>query len=68
VPGDVALVGTDNWDVMVEGRRPSLTTIDLSLHEVGRRAAQHLLAAIDGQPVQGLETVPAQLVMRESTD
>jgi LacI family transcriptional regulator len=68
VPGDVALVGTDNWDVMVEGRRPSLTTVDLNLHEVGRRAAQHLLAAIDGQPGQGGQTCPAQLVMRESTD
>ncbi len=68
VPGDVALVGTDNWDVMVEGRRPTLTTIDLSLHEVGRRAAQHLLAAIDGEPVQGLETVPAQLILGETTD
>jgi LacI family transcriptional regulator len=68
VPDDVALVGTDNWDVMVEGRTPSLTTIDLNLHEVGRRAAQHLLAAIDGQPVQGLEICPCQLIMRESTD
>jgi len=69
VPGDVALVGTDNWDVMVEGRRPSLTTIDLSLHEVGRRAAQYLLAAIDGEPVPGgMETVPPQLIMGESTD
>jgi DNA-binding LacI/PurR family transcriptional regulator len=35
---------------------------------VGRRAAQHLLAAIDGEPVQGLETVPAQLILGETTD
>jgi LacI family transcriptional regulator len=68
VPDDVALVGTDNWDVMAEGRRPSLTTIDMNLYEVGRRAAQHLLATIDGQPVQGLEICPCQLIMRESTD
>jgi LacI family transcriptional regulator len=68
VPDDVALVGTDNWDVMAEGRTPTLTTIDLNLHEVGRRAAQRLLAAIDGRPTRGLEICPGRLVMRESTD
>ncbi|MBR7825133.1 LacI family DNA-binding transcriptional regulator [Actinospica sp. MGRD01-02] len=68
VPDDVALVGTDNWDILVEGRTPTLTTIDLNLHEVGRRAAQRLLAAIDGEPTQGLETCPSRLVMRESTE
>ncbi len=39
VPGRVAVVGVDNWDVMVHAARPELTSIDLNLHEVGRIAA-----------------------------
>jgi LacI family transcriptional regulator len=37
VPDDVAVVGFDNWDVMVSGRRPLLTSIDPDLSTVGRR-------------------------------
>jgi LacI family transcriptional regulator len=68
VPDDVALVGTDNWDLMAEGRRPLLSTVDLELHQVGRVAAEHLLAAIGGSPVSGVQTLPCRLVVRESTD
>ena len=53
VPDDVAVVGFDNWDVMVTGRRPMLTSIDPDLHTVGRVAAEHLLLAIDGGPAGG---------------
>jgi LacI family transcriptional regulator len=68
VPEDVAVVGTDNWDVMVEGRRPTLTTIDMRLHEVGRLAASHLLAAIDGHPLHGVQVCPCELVSRQSSE
>ena len=67
VPEDVAVVGFDNWDVMVTGRRPMLTSIDPDLHAVGRVAAEHLLQAIDGQPRQGVHLVAPRLVVREST-
>jgi LacI family transcriptional regulator len=67
VPDDVALVGFDNWDVMALASRPPLTTVDRNLHEVGRLAAEHLLAAIDGDPHPGTHTVPASLIVREST-
>jgi LacI family transcriptional regulator len=67
VPDDVAVVGFDNWDVMVTGRRPMLTSIDPNLHTVGRVAAEHLLAAIDGQPHRGLHLIVPRLVVREST-
>jgi LacI family transcriptional regulator len=68
VPLDVALVGTDNWDLMAEGRAPSLTTIDMDLHEIGRTAADYLLEAIDGQPRHGVDILPCHLVVRESTE
>jgi LacI family transcriptional regulator len=67
VPDDVAVVGFDNWDVMVSGRRPLLTSVDPNLQTVGRVAAEYLLAAIDGRPSQGLHLVAPRLVLREST-
>jgi LacI family transcriptional regulator len=67
VPDDVAVVGFDNWGVMVTGRRPMLTSIDPDLHAVGRVAAEQLLSAIDGRPREGLHLVAPRLVLREST-
>ena len=69
VPEDVALIGFDNWEAMAMGCRPPLTTVDMSLGQVGRVAAEHLLTAIGGSPppVGGVEAIPCQLVLREST-
>ena len=67
VPGDIAVVGYDNWDVMALSSRPPLTTVDTNLLEVGRTAALHLMDAIDGQPHHGVQTVPCHLVVRESS-
>ena len=38
VPGDVAIVGFDNWDVMTEATRPPLTSVDMNLYALGREA------------------------------
>jgi LacI family transcriptional regulator len=67
VPDDIAIVGFDNWTVMAEASRPSLTTVDMNLNQVGRTAAQVLLSAIDGHPAHGKQLVPCRLVVREST-
>ncbi|MGO9660391.1 MAG: LacI family DNA-binding transcriptional regulator [Acidimicrobiales bacterium] len=67
VPDDVALVGFDNWTVMAEAARPTLTTIDMNLTRVGRTAAELLLDAIDGRAAHGTRLVPCQLIVREST-
>ncbi|MFE2424947.1 LacI family DNA-binding transcriptional regulator [Streptomyces hokutonensis] len=67
VPGQVAVVGYDNWDVMALASRPPLTTIDTDLSEVGRRAALLLLDAIGSKVAPGLHRVPCRLVVREST-
>jgi len=67
VPGDIALVGFDNWEVMATASRPPLTTVDMNLNQLGHSAAQELLAAIDGRPSHGLRLQPCQLVIREST-
>lgn len=66
VPGDVAVVGFDNWDILAAGARPPLTTIDMNLHEVGRHAGTRLLAMIDGERQAGLVRLPCRLVVRDS--
>jgi LacI family transcriptional regulator len=67
VPDDVALVGFDNWEVMAGACRPPLTTVDMNLRELGRTAAERLLAAIDGQFAAGVERLLCSLVLRESS-
>jgi LacI family transcriptional regulator len=67
IPDDVALVGFDNWGPMALGALPPLTSVDMCLEEVGRVAAEHLLAAIGGEPAHGVHTVPCRLVVRQST-
>jgi LacI family transcriptional regulator len=68
VPDDIALIGFDNWEPMVLGSEPPLTSVDMCLEDVGRAAAEHLLSAINDEPTQGVHTVPSRLVIRESTD
>lgn len=68
VPEDVGVVGVDNWNVMIEGARPALTTIDLNLNELGRLAASALLRAFDGEPLgAGIHKAPCDLIIRDST-
>jgi LacI family transcriptional regulator len=67
VPGDVALVGFDNWEVIAASCRPPLTTVDMNLQELGRVAGQRLLAAIEGRPGSGQQLLPCSLVVRESS-
>jgi LacI family transcriptional regulator len=67
VPEDVAVIGFDNWDVVVSSSRPPLSSIDMVLEEVGRTAARALFSAINGDPIAGVHRLPCRLVMREST-
>ena len=70
VPDDVALVGFDNWAPMAQGALPPLTSVDMCLEEVGRAAAERLLAAIAGERDQNapaVHIVPPRLVVRESS-
>ena len=67
IPGDVALVGVDNWEPMALGAQPSLSSVDMCLEKVGRVAAELLLAAIADEPAHGARTVPCRLVVRQSS-
>ncbi|MBN6057505.1 LacI family DNA-binding transcriptional regulator [Nonomuraea sp. RK-328] len=67
VPGDIAVIGYDNWEVLSTETRPALTTVDMNLELLGRTAAQHLFAAIDGRATPGVHRMPCHLVIRDST-
>lgn len=67
VPDDVAVTGYDDWDVMSLASRPPLTTVDMRLERLGQRAAELLIAAIEGEPARGVERLTPRLVVRAST-
>jgi LacI family transcriptional regulator len=67
VPGDVAIVGFDNWDVMTLAARPQLSSVDMNLRTLGHEAGEALLALILGEKLHGVRRLPCSLVVRESS-
>ncbi|GHC51331.1 LacI family DNA-binding transcriptional regulator [Neogemmobacter tilapiae] len=66
VPEDVALVGFDNWKVMVEACRPPLTSVDMNLRELGAETGRRMVQMIRGTPQSGTIRLPCSLVLRDS--
>lgn len=67
VPQDVALVGFDNWGVMVEAARPPLTSVDMNLAALGAEAGRAMADMINGADLKGTRLLPCTLVPRAST-
>lgn len=65
VPADVAVVGFDDIE---ESRYalPPLTTARLPFAEMGRRAAEIVLAQLKGEDVPDRTTVPSRVIVRRS--
>lgn len=68
VPDQVAVMGFDDWDSIVLGTHPPLTSIGMNLDLMGRLAAQKLYDAMEGTilPI-GRLTLPCTLAVRGST-
>ncbi|MEO5805441.1 LacI family DNA-binding transcriptional regulator [Devosia sp.] len=66
VPGDVAVVGFDNWDVMTMATRPALTSVDMNLRGMGKEAGVRLMAMIRGETFTGITRLPCSLAVRQS--
>jgi LacI family transcriptional regulator len=66
VPDDISVAGFDNI-AYGSYATPALTSVDLQSERMGATAMQKLLASIDGQEVEPLTVVNAQLVLRTST-
>ncbi len=66
VPDDVAVVGFDNWGVMAEAARPTLTSVDMNLEALGREAGASLMEMMGGCGLKGVRRLPCSLVIRDS--
>lgn len=67
IPGDVAITGYDDWQVMSLAARPPLTTVDMRLETLGQRAVELLLDMLDGHGEAGQHLLSPRLITREST-
>lgn len=67
VPGQVAVVGFDNWNVMTDAARPPLTSIDMNLSALGHEAGRLLVDMIGGETIRGIRRLPCTLVVRDSS-
>lgn len=67
VPADISVIGFDDIDFAVL-TKPSLTTVSLPRNELGRRAVEMLLKALDNPQEEGTEVrIPTNLIIRQST-
>jgi DNA-binding LacI/PurR family transcriptional regulator/DNA-binding transcriptional regulator YhcF (GntR family) len=67
VPEDISLVSFDD-PLSAAHLTPPLTTVRQPVYRLGRRAIQRLLQALqDGACPQGLEILPTELIIRDST-
>ena len=66
VPGDVAVVGFENWQVIAQSTRPPLTSVDLGLKALGSRAGLMVIDPDLRGKADGAELMPCSLVVRQS--
>lgn len=66
IPGEIAIMGFNNepGDQLME---PTLTSIDQPAYQMGKKAAEMLLAQINGSSERKVEILQSQLMERNST-
>ena len=66
IPDDMSVSGVDNTDLGAT-QTPGLTSIRTPITEIGRAAADQLVARLEGRPFSPLQIYPIELVHRGST-
>ncbi len=66
IPEDISITGVDNTDLGAT-QTPALTSIRTPIVEIGRAAADQLIARLEGRPHAEFQTLPFELVCRGST-
>jgi LacI family transcriptional regulator len=66
IPDDISITGVDNTDLGAT-QTPPLTSIRTPIVDVGRAAAEQLVARLEGKPYTAFAMLPFELVTRGST-
>ena len=66
VPQDVSITGVDNTDLGAT-QTPGLTSVRTPIIEIGRAAADQLVARLEGEPYTAFQSFPVEIVHRGST-
>lgn len=66
IPEDISITGVDNTDLGAT-QTPALTSIRTPIVEIGRAAAEQLIARLENRPYVAFDTLPFELVTRGST-
>jgi LacI family transcriptional regulator len=66
IPDEISITGVDNTDLGAT-QTPGLTSIRTPIVEVGRAAAEQVVARLEGKPHSSFATLPFELVFRGST-
>jgi LacI family transcriptional regulator len=66
VPDDISITGVDNTDLGAT-QTPGLTSVRTPIIEIGRAAADQLVARLEGRPFTALQGFPIEIVHRGST-
>lgn len=66
IPRDISITGVDNTDLGAT-QTPALTSIRTPIIEIGRAAAEQVIARLEGRPHVAFQTLPFELVSRGST-
>lgn len=65
IPDDVSITGCDNTDLGAT-QTPGLTSVSTPIIEIGRAAAEQVVARLEGRPYVEFQTLPFELVSRGS--
>jgi LacI family transcriptional regulator len=66
IPQDISITGVDNTDLGAT-QTPALTSIRTPIIEIGRAAAEQVIARLEGRAHVAFQTLPFELVSRGST-
>ncbi len=66
IPGEISITGVDNTDLGAT-QTPPLTSIRTPIVDIGRAAAEQLIARLQDRPYVEFQTLPFELVPRRSS-
>ncbi len=66
VPQELSITGVDNTDLGAT-QTPGLTSVRTPIVEIGREAAEQVIARLEGRPYEAFRTLPFEIVVRGST-